>query len=118
MSSFQGRHENDCPSPDHTPFVPNTAQSTTTVLPLLLGLATKRVPESKRLVSSARDDGIASRTHAQIQDPEGVARERDDLGHARILPYVDGILAVAVRRDDFGREGAEEEVADLAARVV
>jgi hypothetical protein len=52
-----------------------------------------------------------------LHPPVGVARERRQLGHRRVLPHDHLVLAVAVRRNDLVDVFGPRQVADLAARV-
>ena len=61
----------------------------------------KAIPESQSLITSPSHNRPAVWTHREIEDPESVAGQACDLGHAGILPQDDLILTVAVRADDF-----------------
>lgn len=75
------------------------------------------VPEPQRLVSRPSDDRFAGRAHGEVEDTVRVAREADDLCHARILPHHDLILGVAVRAHDLVGVLGPREVANLRSGV-
>jgi hypothetical protein len=76
-------------SADHAPIV-HTAEASSALLLL------ESVPETERLVTSTRDDDLAIGTHGKIEYTVGMAGQRDDLLHARVLPHDDLVLAVTV----------------------
>ena len=95
-----------------------TTTAATTANATTFAFLRKDVPEAEGFVAGAGDDGATVGAHAEVQHAVSVARERDDLRHAGVLPDIDGVLGVAVGADEFGCCRAKEEVAYLAACVV
>ncbi len=60
-----------------------------------------------------RDDGLPVRRNGEVQHPHGVPRQRRQLGHARLLPHHDLVLAVPVRADELVHVFGPGQVAHL-----
>lgn len=77
----------------------------------------ERLPEAESLIAGTGDNDLAVGAHGEIEHTIRVARERDNLAHAGILPDDDLVLAVAVRRDNLIAVARPGQVADLATRI-
>src|ERR1700710_971901 len=74
-------------------------------------------PETQGLITSARHHRLAVRAHGEVQDTEGVASQRNNLLHARVLPDDNLVLTVSVCADDLVRVLGPRKIAHLAAGV-
>lgn len=68
---------------------------------LLTARFAEHIPEAKRLISGAGDDGFTVGTQCEVQHTVGVTGEFGDLRQRWILPHEDLILGVAVSRHEF-----------------
>ena len=77
----------------------------------------ENIPESQGLVSRSCDQCLAIRTRRQIQHSVRVSGQSRHSFHARVFPYVDLILAVAMSGHEFIHVLGEHQVANLTASL-
>ena len=82
-----------------------------------LAAAGEHIPEAESLVSSACDNGVALRTHGQVEDPVGVARQCADLLHLGVLPDVYLVLRVPMGAHYLVQGLGEHEIAHLRSCI-
>jgi hypothetical protein len=77
----------------------------------------ENVPEAKGLIASPCHNSLAVWAASKVEDTVGVAGQRGNLLHSRVLPHVNLILGVAMRTDEFIGVLGKHQVAHLAASL-